>query len=126
MAHRIPGHGQPILASQFSPISSSILATGSGDNTVRIWDTDTGTPKHTLKGHTGWVLGVFFSPRGDQLASCSMDKTVRIWDPETGKPFGQELKGHAKWVTALAWQPYHRKCLGCFQAYRHPLTNSYV
>jgi ribosome assembly protein 4 len=107
MAHRIPGHGQPILASQFSPISSSILATGSGDNTVRIWDTDTGTPKYTLKGHSGWVLGVSFSPNGDKLASCSMDKTVRIWDPETGKPFGQDLKGHAKWVTATAWQPYH-------------------
>ncbi len=40
-----------------------------------------------------------------------MDKTVRIWDPETGKPFGQELKGHAKWVQALAWEPYHRECL---------------
>lgn len=36
-----------------------------------------------------------------------MDKTVRIWDPETGKSFGQELKGHAKWVLGLAWEPYH-------------------
>ena len=111
LAHRIPGHGQPILACQFSPVSSSRLATGSGDNTARIWDTDSGTPKHTLKGHTGWVLSVNWRPDGKQLATCSMDKTVRIWDPETGKPFGQELKGHAKWVLAAAWEPYHREYL---------------
>ena len=107
MAHRIPGHGQPILACQFSPVSSGRLATGSGDNTARIWDTETGTPKYTLKGHTGWVLGVSWSPDGERLATCSMDKSVRIWDPETGKPFGQELKGHAKWVLNMAWEPYH-------------------
>jgi len=106
MAHRIPGHGQPILACQFSPRTSSLLATGSGDNTARIWDTDTGTPKKTLSGHSGWVLGVSWSPDGERLATCSMDKTVRVWDPETAKTF-QELKGHAKWVLALAWEPYH-------------------
>ncbi|KAK3497411.1 WD40-repeat-containing domain protein [Neurospora hispaniola] len=107
LAHRIPGHGQPILAAQFSPISSGRLATGSGDNTARIWDTNTGTPKHTLKGHTGWVLGVNWRPDGEQLATCSMDGTVRIWDPEAGKPVGQPFKGHAKWVLMTAWQPYH-------------------
>ncbi|KAJ4297375.1 ribosome assembly [Collariella sp. IMI 366227] len=111
LAHRIPGHGQPILSCQFSPISSSRLATGSGDNTARIWDTDSGTPKHTLKGHTGWVLG------------------VRIWDPETGKPFGQELKGHAKWVLALAWEPYHcshDKSVRVWDAVKGTLVHSFT
>lgn len=51
------------------------------------------------------VLGLTPAP---QLATCSMDKTVRIWDPETGKPIS-EFKGHAKWVLAVAWEPYHRK-----------------
>jgi ribosome assembly protein 4 len=40
-----------------------------------------------------------------------MDKTVRIWDPETGKPINQELKGHAKWVLGMAWEPYHRESI---------------
>ncbi|RYO95556.1 hypothetical protein DL764_007653 [Monosporascus ibericus] len=106
MSHRIPGHGQPILCTQFSPASDS-LATGSGDNTARIWDIATGTPKWTLKGHTGWVLGVSWSPDGDWLATCSMDRTVRIWDPTTGKPAGREFKGHSQPVLMLAWQPYH-------------------
>jgi ribosome assembly protein 4 len=108
MAHKIPGHGEAILAAQFSPESSSRLATGSGDKTARIWDTETGTPKYTLSGHTGWVLCVAWSPDGNILATGSMDKSVRVWDPATGKPAGSgPLTGHAKWVTSIAWEPYH-------------------
>ncbi|KAK6216296.1 Trehalose-6-P synthase/phosphatase complex subunit [Pestalotiopsis sp. IQ-011] len=108
MASRIPGHGEAILAAQFSPKNSSRLATGSGDNTARIWDCDTGTPKHTLTGHSGWVLAVSWSPDGSKLATGSMDKTVRIWDPESGKAVGRPLSGHSKWVTNFAWEPYHQ------------------
>lgn len=108
MSHRIPGHGQAILATQFSPASSSRLATGSGDNTARIWDTDTGTPKFTLSGHTHWVLCVAWSPDAKRLATGSMDTAVRLWDPQTGKATGSgPLTGHQKWVTNIAWEPYH-------------------
>lgn len=108
MSHRIPAHGEAILAAQFPPQTSSLLATGSGDNTARIMDTDTGTPKHTLSGHKGWVLCVAWSPDGRRLATGSMDKTVRLWDPVTGKAVsGGTFSGHAKWVTNIAWEPYH-------------------
>ncbi|ORY66084.1 WD repeat-containing protein [Pseudomassariella vexata] len=107
MSHKIPGHGEAILAAQFSPRSSSRLATGSGDNTARIWDTDTGTPKYTLAGHTGWVLAVAYSGDGNRLATGSMDKTVRMWDADTGKAVGRPFTGHSKWVTSIAWQPFH-------------------
>lgn len=108
LAHRIPGHGQPILCVSFSPAGKGRwLATGSGDCTARIWDTDTGTPRHTLKQHRGWVLAVAWSPDGSRLATCSMDGTVIVWDPETGKPVGKELTGHSKPVLAVAWEPLH-------------------
>ncbi|KAM3506645.1 hypothetical protein MY10362_002234 [Beauveria mimosiformis] len=108
MSHRIPAHGEAILAAQFPPQTSSLLATGSGDNTARIMDTDTGTPKYTLSGHKGWVLCVAWSPDGRRLATGSMDKTVRLWDPVTGKAIsGGIFSGHAKWVTNMAWEPYH-------------------
>jgi ribosome assembly protein 4 len=109
MAARIPGHAEAILCAAFSPLSSSRLATGAGDKTARIWDTDTGTPKYTLAGHGGWVLAVSWSPDGALLATGAMDKTVRVWDPETGKEVSKSggLSGHGKWVTSLAWQPLH-------------------
>ncbi|KAL9099754.1 MAG: hypothetical protein Q9163_004785 [Psora crenata] len=106
-ASSIPGHGEAILSVAFSPASSSKLVTGSGDSTARLWDVDTGTPKHILKGHTSWVLVVSWSPDDSTIATGSMDNTVRLWDPNTGEPLGLPLKGHSKWITALTWEPYH-------------------
>jgi ribosome assembly protein 4 len=123
----ISGHGSAILTTAFNPANSSRMASGSGDNTARIWDCDTGTPFTTLKGHTGWVLAVSYSPDGSLLATGSYDRTVRIWDAKTGKPFGGStssettasskikkdtsdgvvLKGHTGYITSLAWEPYH-------------------
>ncbi|KAH8602973.1 quinon protein alcohol dehydrogenase-like superfamily [Bisporella sp. PMI_857] len=111
-ASTIPGHGEAILATQFSPRSSSRMVSGSGDNTARVWDCDTGTPVHTLKGHNGWVLAVAWSPDDTRIATGSMDNTVRVWDPKTGKQLGNAMKGHTKWVTSLAWEPYHIQKLG--------------
>lgn len=106
-AATIPGHGEAILATQFSPRTSSRMVSGSGDSTARIWDCDTGTPVHTLKGHTSWVLAVSWSPDESRIATGSMDNTVRLWDPKTGAAVGKPLKGHTKWVTSLSWEPYH-------------------
>lgn len=88
------------------------MVSGSGDNTARIWDCDTGTPVHTLKGHTSWVLAVSWSPDDSRIATGSMDNTVRIWDPKTGKEVGKPMKGHTKWVTSLSWEPYHAQKSG--------------
>ncbi|KAL9124374.1 MAG: hypothetical protein Q9217_006293 [Psora testacea] len=111
-ASSIPGHGEAILSMAFSPASSSKLATGSGDTTARVWDCDTGTPIHTLKGHTSWVLVVSWSPDDTILATGSMDNSIRLWNPKTGEPLGPPLKGHTKWTTALAWEPYHLQAPG--------------
>ena len=108
----IPGHGQPILAASFSSSSSSRLLTGSGDNTARIFDCDTGTPMHTLNGHTNHVLVVSWSPDDTTIATGSMDNTIRLWDPKTGKESGAPLKGHTKWINGLAWEPYHLQAPG--------------
>jgi ribosome assembly protein 4 len=106
-AHSISGHAQPILTAHFSPATAARLATGSGDNTARIWDCDTGTPLHTLKGHTGWVLCVVFSPDNSMVATGSYDNTVRLWEAETGKPLGLPYKGHSKFIRSMAWEPFH-------------------
>jgi WD40 repeat protein len=56
-----------------------------------------------LKGHTGGVTRVVFSPNGRILASTGEDGTVRLWDVATRKPRGAPLRGHEKNVTALAF-----------------------
>ena len=103
----IPGHGEAILCTAFAPSSSSRFLTGSGDNIARLWDTDTGTPLHTLRGHSGWVLVVSWSPDEKSIATGSMDKTVRLWNPVTGEPLGNPLKGHTQRVNSIAYEPYH-------------------
>ncbi len=108
----VAGHGEAILATQFSPATSSKMVSGSGDCTARIWDCDTGTPLQTLKGHTSWVLAVSWSPDDSIIGTGSMDNTVRLWDAETGKPLGNPMKGHTKWVSSLAWEPYHLQQFG--------------
>ncbi|KAG1877618.1 quinon protein alcohol dehydrogenase-like superfamily [Suillus subalutaceus] len=102
----LSGHSSPILCASFSP-TGNLLATGSGDTHVRLWDLYTETPSHTLAGHTGWVLCVEWDPLERKLASGGHDGHVRLWDPKTGKPLGDAMKGHSKWVTSLAWEPVH-------------------
>ena len=77
----------------FSP-DGKRLASASGDNSVKVWDAQTGKETLTLKGHTGRIESVTFSPDGQRLATGSKDHTFRVWDAATGKEI-RELNGAA-------------------------------
>jgi WD40 repeat protein len=62
----------------FSP-DCRLLAWGSTDATVKVWEAATGEVR-TLRGHTSWVQCVAFSPDGKRIASASLDGTVKIWE----------------------------------------------
>ena len=72
---------------------------------MKIWDTATGKALFALKGHTGWVESVAFSPDGQRLASASDDQTVKIWDTTTSKEELFALTGHAHSVWSVAFSP---------------------
>ncbi|MCS7245181.1 MAG: dynamin family protein, partial [candidate division WOR-3 bacterium] len=71
-------HSDLVYSVSFSP-DGKYLASGSGDNTIKIWSVDSWKEIITLKGHSDNVYSVSFSPDGKYLASGSYDKTVKIW-----------------------------------------------
>jgi hypothetical protein len=81
-----------------------VLASGSEDRTVKLWDASTGKLLSTLEGHTYAVLSVAWSPDGKVLASGSLDQTVKLWDVSTGKLLST-LEGHSRYVWSVAWSP---------------------
>ena len=70
-----------------------VIASGSRNGTVRVWDAETGSCKCALRGHSNCVRAVSWSPNGSMLASGSDDKTIKLWDVQSGK-VSSTLTGH--------------------------------
>jgi len=72
------GHSEMVTSVCFSP-DGSYLASGSWDNTIKLWRVSDEREIRTIKGHTDWVKAVCFGPDGSMLASGSCDETVKLW-----------------------------------------------
>lgn len=105
------GHFGWVWSVSFSPDNSSLLASSSSDNGIILWDSQSGTRRHTLIEHSDMVLCVAFAGNGRTLASGSRDKNVIIWDTESGQPLrtlGGWFSGHSELVNSLAFSPDSR------------------
>src|SRR5712675_2454382 len=74
------GHSSGVISVAFSRDGSRIVS-GSWDNTIPLWDAETGHPiGKPLEGHSSRVESVAFSPDGSRIVSGSLDNTIRLWD----------------------------------------------
>lgn len=104
-------HNTAILRRHLSNLNSAAFSSdgkrivlASDDNTIKIWNAESGAELMVLVGHISSVYSAAFSPDGKRIVSASSDNTVRIWDTE----FGTELKvlqGHSDYVYSVTFSP---------------------
>jgi len=96
------GHTKLVSSITFS-FDFKLLASGSYDNTIKLWKTSNGMLIRTLNGqHTDFIRSVAFSVNGQWLASGSDDKTIKIWKVLDGTLI-QTMEGHTQSVWAVAF-----------------------
>ncbi len=97
------GHTNFVYAVAFSP-DGSLVATGSGDHTVRLWSTVDGSPVRVLAGSSDFIRAVAFHPTLPVLAAAGDDRRIRLWDLADGQLL-HTLTGHQGWVLSVAFSP---------------------
>lgn len=85
-------------------VDSKILASGSEDGNLYLWDIETGMKLKTLTEATENIFSVAFSSDGKTLASGNAGNTIRLWDIATGEKL-KTFTGHTNWVFSVAFSP---------------------
>lgn len=79
------------------------VASAGGDNSIKLWDIETGRQVKSLTGHTRYVLSVAVSRNGT-LVSGGLDNTINLWNVETGQLI-RSLQGHTSVIYSVAFSP---------------------
>lgn len=103
----LTGHSGEVNAVATSPDGQKI-ASGSDDQSIKIWNLSRGQELRTLTGHSNWVYSVAISPDGETLVSGSKDNTIKVWSLNTGQEL-RTLTGHSSYVNAVAFSPDGQK-----------------
>jgi len=77
----IEGHNGTVRSICFDPSSDlTLLTSGDSDKNIKMWDTENGSSKGELVGHTNDVTSIKWSNDGNYFGSGSVDKTIKLWD----------------------------------------------
>jgi WD40 repeat protein len=100
LVRTLNGHDEPVSSVKFSN-TAKILASGSTDETARLWNWETGAQLFKLEVKAS-VTCLAFSPDGTTLATGSTDNLVRLWNVANGM-LQDTLAGHTNTVKAVAY-----------------------
>ena len=90
----------------------------SEDNTIRLWDVESGAETAVLTGHTDGIGHVAWSPDGDLIVTASEDGTARIYDTQTENLLATACDravrnlSEDEWARYMGDQPYRETCPG--------------
>ena len=98
---KIVAHSMAVNTVSFA---SGRVATASNDRLAKVWDVESGSLIHTLKGHRGWVSSAAFSNDGCLLVTSSFDKYMRVWDTRTG----DTVRMHGPQHSGITRAVFHR------------------
>ncbi len=93
------GHKEGISSVVFSSDSKTI-ASGSIDDTIKLWDAQTGQEFRTLTGHSANVSSVSFTPSGEEVISAGYDGLIKIWSVKDSRL--STIKAHSYGVNSIA------------------------
>jgi len=106
---RFKGHTKLVWKTAFSPDSRRLLSSSS-DNTIRLWDIESGKEIRKLIGAKWGATAMTFSPDGRRALTGGVDSTVRLWDLTTGKEIRQ-FAGYKEPVQSVALSPDGRMAI---------------
>jgi WD40 repeat protein len=99
----------PFNSIAITPDGKKIVSAGGGtqDNTIRVWDLESGSQIKKLEGHERIVDAIAITPDGKKIVSGARDRTIRVWDLENddGSNKVKTLEGHMDGVSTVAITP---------------------
>ncbi|MBK7337852.1 MAG: WD40 repeat domain-containing protein [Saprospirales bacterium] len=128
------GHSNVVRSVAFNPNGDKIITT-SDDETVKVWDANSGQCILTLQGHSDVVRSAVFNPNGDKIITTSDDKTAKVWDVNSGQCLSTFQCESASILigafhanrdriitasnnnTAKIWDANSRQCIGTLQGH---------
>lgn len=109
--YKLEGHRSNVTRVLFHPVYT-LLVSASEDNTIKVWDYETGDHEKTLKGHTNSVQDIAFDSHGKLLVSSSADLTIKIWDFHSYECI-RTLHGHDHNVSSVSFMPTGDQIVSC-------------